>query len=104
MYGSATFAIVVSSACMIVASITQIVIAPRLPDGAPPGLMVSAFAPLAEHAREIVERARAAGCDFDFCAHARTQWMVGVLRVDLHAHGDALHRFHPIARGVLRRN
>src|SRR5471030_418091 len=98
---------VVSSACMITARITQAVMAPRLATlggrAGATGLAMRlpvAAEPLVD---EIRETASMTGVDIDGDAHADAQRRFAVHVLDAHAHRDALNDLHPIAGGVLRR-
>src|SRR3954451_17520855 len=96
-------AIVVSSACMMTARITQAVMAPRF---ATFGVPVSATARLwlDEQPREEVWQAgRVAGVDIRLDAHPAPERRLFVRRPDPHPHRDALDHLHPVAGGVLRR-
>src|SRR5580692_7120048 len=98
---------VVSSACMITARITQAVIMPRLATlGAAAGAAASAIGLLfaAEQAvHKIGQAPRMTSVDVDGDAHAdaKRRFALGVL--DPHAHRNALDDLDPIAGGVLRR-
>src|SRR5476651_1901599 len=98
MSGSATLAMVPSSACMIVAIITTTVSQRRRrsasgsirrsePDALP----------------QLAQRTPVAGVDLEGRAHADAQRRIALLADDRGAERDALHDFHPVARGVLRR-
>src|SRR5690242_13579296 len=95
---------VVSSACMMTARITQAVIAPRLAMGCAPGADAAGMAASAEPARqETGKAARVAGVDAHLDAHADPQRRLVRRGIDFYAHGDALNDLDPIARRVLRR-
>src|SRR5271156_6428401 len=100
MYGSATLAMVVSSACISVARITQAVIARRLP----PPVTVSKFTapPLKKRGQEVGHPPRMSGIDIDLGAHSCTQRRhVPVAYVYTYAELDPLHDFDPVTAGVL---
>ena len=54
--------------------------------------------------QEVRQATRMTGVDIDFDAHAGAQRRQALVAgIDAHAHRDALHDFHPVAAGVLRR-
>src|SRR5579862_2099560 len=89
---------VVSSACMITARITQAVIKPRLAT-----LSTGLAAPAEEVGQEIRQAARMAGVDVDADAHADPERRLALHVFDADAHRNALDDLHPVAGGVLRR-
>src|SRR5258706_13630867 len=102
MYGSAIFAIVVSSACMMVARITQTVIAARW--------AARSGAIMTYSGRERTVRsglgAGRAGARYRHRprrSFRRATAAALVARVEANAHRDALHDLHPVAARVLRR-
>src|SRR5512143_1838549 len=102
MCGSATLAIVVSSACMMVASITDTVMKPRLTASG----VVAALAELTPSRcseREAQQPPAMAGVDFDQRAQAGTQFRHARRRVEPDAHRYPLCDLHPVAGGILRR-
>src|SRR4029078_5290387 len=111
MYGSATLAIVVSSACMIVAVMAQIVTMFRrrpgtAADGAP--VVIALFVVLVRyrrrHAEQGRQRAAMVGVDRGIDAHAGLQFANKlVVLVEIDSHRDALHYLDEIARRILRR-
>src|SRR5579863_1484148 len=98
MCGSATLAMVVSSDCMRVASITQRVIPPRL------GVLGLSSSATAAPRSENGPAARVARVDADLHAHAGPQWRhVAVAGIDGYAQRNALHDLDPVAARVLSR-
>src|SRR6187200_859126 len=112
MYGSATLAMVVSSACMIVAVMAQIVTMFRrrpgtAADGAP-GVVMALIVVLVRHRRRHAEqgrqRAAVVGVDRGVDAHAGFELAdVLVVLVEIDPYRNALHHLDEIARCVLRR-
>src|SRR3954453_6591446 len=117
MYGNATLAIVVSSACMMVAVMAQIVTMFRRRPGTikwalgpdigsvPVSVFVRIFvlARGRRQAEQAGERAPVAGVDGGVDAHAGLQLahvFVGLVEIDANRH--ALHHLDEIAAGVLR--
>src|SRR4051812_3923388 len=103
---------VVSSACMMTARMTQAVIAPRLAtrgageeaalamafdDIAFPILVADLFQ---EFRGKFRQAADVAGIDVDLGAHADPKWRLAGGVFDAHPHRDALHDLHPVAGGV----
>ena len=120
MLGSATLAIVVSSTCMIVASMIETVISPLFATaGAAPAAVVALIArvsysvaatavpprPTADSAAvsEVRQAADVAGVDLDRGAHAGAQRRHVLAGIELDADRHALHDLDPVAGGVLRR-
>src|SRR5690348_4846928 len=98
MCGSATLAMVVSSDCMRVASITQRVMPPRL------GVLGLSSSAIAAPSSENGPAAGMAGVNTDLHAHPGAQrGQIAVAGIDGHAQRDALHDLHPVAARVLRR-
>src|SRR6185295_11644130 len=103
MYGSATFAIVLSSACISVAIIAHILMMRRCDfsdlaseaDGA-------TAATLMVGSEQLGEGAPVFGVDFNRGAHAGSERRIVMISVDLHSDGDALYHFHPVAARILR--
>src|SRR5580700_2667464 len=93
---------VVSSACINVATITQAVIAARLP---PPGVSVEVMTgPLEERGQEVGEPARMLSVDGHLRAHAGTQRRhARIAGIDEYAYLHPLHDLDPVAARVLRR-
>src|SRR5262245_22241356 len=102
---------VVSSACMMVASITQTVMMPRwgtallilLSSHASRCPMRLLFRRDRRRAEERPQAAAMAGIDRDVDAHAGGQPGSACLVLDGELHRHALHHLHPVAGGVLRR-
>src|SRR4051794_30686161 len=120
MLGSATLAMVVSSTCMMVASMIDTVIMPAcftgLAGDAGPvammeGLLVLNVAgcggtdagPGECRADRGGQAARVAGIDFDIGAETRAEWHVGRGLFDRQTDRHALDHLHPIAGRVLGR-
>src|SRR5512143_2685271 len=98
MCGSATLAIVVSSACMMVASITDTVMRPRW------GAWGAATLTGRSSEGDAEQVAAMPGVDFDHGAQSRTQLGHARARVEPDPDRHALGDLHPVARGVLRRD
>src|SRR5436305_1636887 len=97
---------VVSSACMMTARMTQAVIAPRLATrGVAPAACTAdsatALSTIQEAGDEVGKAAGVAGVDLDDGAHAHAQRGFARGVVDAHPHRDALHDLDPVAAGVL---
>src|SRR5438093_1076486 len=99
MLGSATLAMVPSSACMIVAIITTTVSQRRRRSASASIVRPSQ----ADHLQQVAERAPVACVDLDGRAHAHAQRRIAFLADDGGADRDTLHDLDPVARGVLRR-
>src|SRR5258708_89518 len=101
MCGRATFAIVESSACMIVASITEMVMMPWL------GTATNSPGPAARRLLlglvPELPRPAVVRVDFDRDTHAGGKRQVGMAGIDRDPHRQPLHHLHPVARGILRR-
>src|SRR5262245_35475057 len=109
MCGSATFAIVVSSACMIDASITETVMAARRPATfASPMVDCGSYCARRRsvrfHHRGLCLAAENAatkfGVDFDVGAQSHLQRHFRIALFDFDAHRQTLHDFHPVSGGV----
>src|SRR3954469_12682750 len=99
MLGSATLAMVPSSACMIVAIMTTTVSQRRRRSW-----WASIRPPLEADALEnVAERAAVAGVDLNRRAHADTQRRRALGALHGSAQRDALHHLDPVAGRVLRR-
>src|SRR5487761_353160 len=97
MCGRATLAIVVSSDCMRVASITQRVMPPRW------GVLGLSSSAIPVPSSENGPAARVAGMDADLDTHPGAQRrQITVAGVDGHPQRDPLHDLHPVAARVLR--
>src|SRR5437773_12104120 len=115
MYGSATLAMVVSSACMMVAVMAQIVTMFRrspgtMLDGAAVAviatsvLVVIRIRRCRREAEQAGKRAAMIGVDRRVDAHAGFQLADEfVVAVEINPHRHALHHLDEIASGVLRR-
>src|SRR5262245_14953793 len=119
MCGNATLTIVVSTTCMTVASMTEMVIMPRF-SGAAEVAAVALAAVVAligvsvafgerrtarqQRAHPLGRRPLVARVDVDDGAHARAQLGIVVAHVDGDANRDTLRDLDPVARRVLRRN
>src|SRR5262245_20704850 len=116
MDGSATLAMVPSSACMMVAIITTMVISRRRRRTA--GSTIATIGSglgggrrarrreaerLGEVREQAADRAAVAGIDLDRRAHADAQRRIALAAGHGDAHGDALHDLDPVAGGILRR-
>src|SRR5204863_9493429 len=108
MDGKATLAMVPSSACMMVAIITTMVIKPRrrLTAGSSgftaPGSRLGRGRRARETegpgqpAEQAADRAAVAGVDLDRRAHADAQRRIALAASHGDAHGNALHHLHPV--------
>src|SRR4051812_29280352 len=106
MLGSATLAIVPSSACMIVAIMTTTVSQRRRRSWS--RSMVRLFRSgrrrsQTDALQQVAERAPVAGVDLDGGAHADPERRIALAALHRRAHRDALHDLDPVAGGVLRR-
>src|SRR5260370_4975214 len=99
MLGSATLAMVPSSACMIVAIMTTTVSQRRRRSAS--ASIVRPSQP--DHLQQIAERAPVAGVDLDGRAHAHAKRRIAFLADDRGADGNPLYDLDPVARCVLRR-
>ena len=91
---------------MIVASITQTVIAARLRHRCCAHRSHHASSPDAaeQRSQEVRQASRMTGVDIHFNAHPGPQRrQIRIACVDAHAHGDALHDLDPVAAGILCR-
>src|SRR6202021_1397998 len=94
---------VVSSACIKVASITVAVIIPRLMTALPAaGLAMSGSENRSEVAPQLAQRALMAGVDRYLDAHAGAQRKTVPNLAEGKPHWDALHHLDPVAGGILR--
>src|SRR6188508_804068 len=121
MFGSATFAIVVSITCISVASMIDTTSSVRRAGSGVvfcssiEGLLLAGASSACSVARgdRGVTRARApqasehrvlgAGVDAHLCAHAGAQGRTLARVLEREPHRDALHDLHPVAGGILRR-
>src|SRR5512139_538029 len=98
MCGSATLAMVMSSACMIVASMTDTVTKPRCVLAG----LAAVMGCVSE--RETQQSAAMAGVDFHPGTEACTQLRHSRLGIELDSQRDPLGDLDPVAGGVLRRD
>src|SRR4051812_10949243 len=104
MYGSATLATVVSSACMMVAVIAHTVSRlRRMPADIPAARRIILLRRLLGVGRTAEPRLAFAGVDLDVGAHAGAQAAQRRIGVELHPQRHALHHLDPVAAGVLWR-
>src|SRR4029079_16534230 len=104
MYGSATLATVVSSACMMVAVIAQTVSRlRRAPADIPPARRIISVGRLFSVGQPAEPGFALAGVDLDVSAHSGAQASQRRVGVELDPQRHALHHLDPVAAGVLRR-